>query len=447
MLLTHWLRNLAHMLQRRATRRYSSPARRRLPNCRGIHEVEILEDRSLLSVITVDVATDELDGNINDGDVSLRDAIAAANAGDTITFNPAQMGSSTIILTLGQLTIDKSLTIDGESNGITIDAQGNSRIFTIDDGNFTPDQTVSLSGLTITGGNDDFGAGISNRENLSVTDSTVTGNSATGDGGGIFNRGTLDLSQSNVSGNSAYYGGGLSNSSTGTATVSSSTFSNNLGQRSGGGIDNRSVGGTLTLNDSTLSGNTSNAGAGLFNEINATTTIRNSRFSDNYTSGGGGGIFNNGTATVANSTISGNTGGYGGAGIHNIRNLTLTNSTLTLNYSPYKGGGFLNSGTATVTNSTVVNNTGYYGGGIYNEGGTTTVRNSIITGNISDNGPDVRGSFMSNAHNVIGNTSSSSGFGGTDDIGTNPADVIELTLANNGGLTLTLALVDSPTNP
>ena len=71
--------------------------------------MEPLEDRRLLS-ITVNSLVDEQDGNIVDGDVSLRDAIANAASGETINFSV----TGTINLTgLGDLVINKNLTING----------------------------------------------------------------------------------------------------------------------------------------------------------------------------------------------------------------------------------------------------------------------------------------------------------------------------------------------
>ena len=166
---------------RRRRRSGTQPFRRRL-------RIEPLEDRRLLS-ITVNTLVDELDGSIVDGDVSLRDAIAAAPAGETIEFAPALTsgGPATINLSLGQLAINKSLTINGPgANLLTIDASGNdptptvnngdgSRVFSVGGGN------VSISGLTLTGG-DMFGdgGGIYNTANLTVTNSTITGNVAYG---------------------------------------------------------------------------------------------------------------------------------------------------------------------------------------------------------------------------------------------------------------------------
>src|SRR5262245_21800857 len=82
---------------------------------------ETLEDRRLLAIV-VNTAVDELDGSIADGDISLRDAIAAAPAGETINFNAALNGA-TMSLTLGELQIARSLTIDtvGLVAGLTID--------------------------------------------------------------------------------------------------------------------------------------------------------------------------------------------------------------------------------------------------------------------------------------------------------------------------------------
>ena len=116
---------------RRALRRRSEPQplRRRL-------RFEPLEDRRLLS-ITVNTLVDEADGSVVDGDISLRDAIALAPAGETINFAPALTsgGPAAINLALGELAIKRKLSIAGPgAHLLTIDAQGNSRLFNIDDG-------------------------------------------------------------------------------------------------------------------------------------------------------------------------------------------------------------------------------------------------------------------------------------------------------------------------
>ena len=93
------------------------------------------------------------------------------------------------------------------------------RIFTVAAG-----IEVSISGLTITGGSGggifssgifSSGGGIANAGTLTLTDCTLSGNSATGigngngSGGGISNTGTLALTDCTLSGNTAIAGGGI----------------------------------------------------------------------------------------------------------------------------------------------------------------------------------------------------------------------------------------------
>ena len=94
---------------------------------------------------------------------------------------------------------------------------------------------------------------------MSLTSVTVSGNSAGGQlGGGILNQGTLTLTNSTVSGNSSTFstsplggtgGGGIHNDNSGTMTLINSTVSGNTG----GGIRSD---GTMTMTNSTVSGNT-----------------------------------------------------------------------------------------------------------------------------------------------------------------------------------------------
>jgi hypothetical protein len=176
---------------------------------------------------------------------------------------------------------------------------------------------VEISGLTIANGLVfDVGGGIFNAGTLTITNSTLSGNSA-GGGGGIFSSGTLTINSSTLSGNSASFntrfgsGGGISSS--GTPTINSSALSGNSANgfgSSGGGI---SSSGTLTINSSTLSGNSANV-------FNAT----------------GGGIYNTGALSVTSSTLSGNSAG-GGGGIFISTSATVTalrNTILAGNTAP-----------------------------------------------------------------------------------------------------------------
>jgi hypothetical protein len=103
-----------------------------------------------------------------------------------------------------QLTINKNITISGPgANLLTIKAfdptpatknGDGSRVFTIDDGSTTTVRDVSISGLTLTGGDvATSGGAISSAENLVVTDCVINGNNtgmlfSSGAGGGIFSQ-------------------------------------------------------------------------------------------------------------------------------------------------------------------------------------------------------------------------------------------------------------------
>ena len=89
--------------------------------------------------------------------LSLREALALADANpgaDTIEFAAAYLANQTIVLQQGELTVASDVTVDGGDLGITIDANGASRVLHLQGG-----AEVTLDGLTLTGGrttDDDF---------------------------------------------------------------------------------------------------------------------------------------------------------------------------------------------------------------------------------------------------------------------------------------------------
>jgi hypothetical protein len=233
-----------------------------------------------LAALSAEAATITVINSADGGPGSLRQALADANDGDTIDFSV----SGTIALTSGELVVDKNMTISGPgATNLSVDGNASSRVLHINS-----DKTVTISGLTIANGAGDSGGGIYNEHAaLTLSNCTVSGNSASHFGGGIFSYGslrsaTLTLNNSTISGNSASFGGGIDNY-VATLTANNSTLSGNSASF-GGGIENVAGYGsaTLTLNNSTLSGNSATDGGGIYNAfatLNITDTILNARVS------------------------------------------------------------------------------------------------------------------------------------------------------------------------
>ena len=105
--------------------------------------LELLEDRTVLSTLTVL-------NTLDSGAGSLRDTIKAARSGDTIVF-ASSLSGQTITLTSGELAISKSLDIEGPGAGLlAISGNNASRVFDISQ-NQKP-VTVTIAGLTIENG-------------------------------------------------------------------------------------------------------------------------------------------------------------------------------------------------------------------------------------------------------------------------------------------------------
>ena len=209
----------------------------------GAHERQTVAGLNL----TVDTTIDENDGDYSAGDLSLREAIGLANGNagtDTITFSSLFDTAQTIALGSQLPTIVDSVTINGPgANRLTISAgdgvdgtfgtDDGFRIFNIDDGDDGNLMDVEISSLLLTGADvpssDQLGNGgaILNRENLTVTSSTISDNSASFSGGGIYNEasGILTVANTSISNNSSDFGGGIF--SVGLMDITSSTISNN----------------------------------------------------------------------------------------------------------------------------------------------------------------------------------------------------------------------------
>ena len=213
-----------------------------------------------------------------DGVLTFLEAFEAANRNQPVGDAPAgsftepdvirfaEGLSGTVLLEEGELVIHGDLNIEGpEAAQLAFDAEGTSRVFLIE-----PGVRANLSGMAITGGSAGAGGGIySNYGTLTVTNCTLSGNSATGylgSGGGIHSSGTLTVTNSTLSGNStSYYGGGLCNDR-GTLTLTNSTLSRNSAYEDGGGIYISGVSSTTTLNNTIVTGNVAPSGPDVYDD-------------------------------------------------------------------------------------------------------------------------------------------------------------------------------------
>jgi hypothetical protein len=203
--------------------------------------------------LVVDTLAEESDGNYSLGDRSLREMLGLANGSvdspQTIAFATSltSAGPATILLSRGELFITDSLTINGPgANLLTIDASGNdrtpmtnngdgSRVINVNDFTSTV-QTVSITGLTLTGGDLPHpGGGIGSLESLTLTACAIINNSASIGGGIYIQQRNLNLIDSTISGNAANRGGGIETYQ-GTLNMTNCTVSGNIAFDRGGGI-------------------------------------------------------------------------------------------------------------------------------------------------------------------------------------------------------------------
>jgi hypothetical protein len=345
--------------------------------------------------IVVNTTKDQIDP-AGSKTVSLRDAVAKANAGGgaTITFDPKVFATHQLIsLTAanGGLELSEifgSIKIVGPAAGVSIGGPNATGIFVVD-----PSVTATFTGLTLVGGgtsSEGFSTAVNNSGNLTISTCTITGNT----GGGIENNsGTLLLENSTVSDNSVPYG-------------------------SAGGIFNS---GAATIIDCNISDN-----SGLFGGLNLshTETVR-PRLGAPATVAGG--IYNDGTLKLTNSTLSGNSNVGNGGAILNDNGGTTSIADCTI--------------TANISNQAAVQND--------NDSSTLVIANTIIAGNTSTvASADVGGIFKSLGHNLIGEVdSNSSGWTKSDLTGSDahPLKPKLSALGNFSGPTLSIVpLAGSP---
>lgn len=244
---------------------------------------------------------------------SVQAAVDAASPGATILICAGTY--------LGSVAVNKDLTLVGAGDGADpasntiLDAQGNSRVLTT-----SGESTVTLQGLRLTGGDAVDGGGVYNGSDLTMTDCTVTGNTATRYGVGI-------------------YSGGDRLTMTGCAVTS------NFGAGHGGGI--YSVSPLVTMTDCEVSGNETTRNAGGIQLEEGRALLTGCTIARNWAGGAIGGILNwAGSLILEDSHVTGNSGnGVGGVYVltsSDGRITVLGDTSICLNTLP-QCGGFTNS--------------------------------------------------------------------------------------------------------
>lgn len=246
------------------------------------------------------------------------------------------------------LSSNSTAAAPGNGGGLHVTSDGNVTIFggTVNN-NFAASEggglwngtgTMNVTGTTIDGNTadgdaaDNGGGGLFQLPGgtLIVKNAIITNNDATGasgSGGGILNTSVLEVSNTMISGNSASRaGGGIEGTDGSTATLDRVRLTNNstaAAPGNGGGV-HITAAGDMDITNSVVSGNTaSNEGGGLWNGAGTMNVLRTTV--DNNDAPEGGGIFNNGgTVNLSISTISTNTNdGLFNQGTFNVEATTI----------------------------------------------------------------------------------------------------------------------------
>jgi len=364
---------------------------------------------------------------------SLPYAVANANPGDVITF--ALSPACSVISLANQMNVNTNLTIDGPgASGLAVSGTpGTSLAFAIAGG-----VTANISGLTIEGFTTLEGGSIVNGGSLTLTNSSITGNSAGGPG----------------------YGSGIYNS--GTAVVTNSTFSDNNAFESAGAIYN--TGTAVVTNSTFLDNGATLVGAGILNSGQATIDVSESTFLDNTAGAEGSAIYNFGTAVVTNSTFLDNNAGFEGPGIFNLggaifnqNQMSIADSTISGNlgggivagsggfnpFPPTNHDAVVPNGVTYVTHSTISGNSQ----GIFDDptilpfgdstGSTFLVATILANNELAGPNQDCEGVAPTDGGYNL-DDDGTCGFSGTS-LSDTPAGLAPA-LANNGGPTQTIAL-------
>ena len=403
----------------------------------GLGEVNI-PDLDMTHVVTVgdDVFYGEVYGRLG-----LREAITlAAVDGKDITFanyygtSDAIFGD-TIVLTEGEILIDFDATITGlDAASLAVQATEDARIFNVATGT-----TVSVSGLTLTGGSTTGrGGAILSYGDLTLENMVFTGNESAMDGGAIRqDYGSLTLINVDFDNNTANYGGGVY-VFRGSLSVEGGSFQENSAAYGGAvylrevviaefdGVDfndNDTVydggavfqfKGNMSITGGEFKDNIGRYGAAVYVQEAATAEFSGVDFTNNDAAISGGAIYQLGgnvvvtggefedndaikgdagavyitgdvavTSTLIDSAIfTNNTAAGRGGAVRSFSDLTLENAVFTGNSTVLDGGAVrLDGASLTLINTDFDGNEACYGGGVYVYQGSLTAEGGTFEQN------------------------------------------------------------------
>lgn len=440
---------------------------------------------------TVTTTADRDNGSCVVGDCSLREAIKYAASGDVVTFG---LSGIFTIGSLGEIEIDKNLTIDGLNTNVMdtqtmISGGAAYRLFKITSGNVHIKEVFLTQGYTETYSADDPGGacilntgGALTLYTVRITNSQASYKSA----GAIYSRGDLTMDNCYITGNSnqgSYSGGAVAavgvSEDQATVNITDTYFGYNTCQGNGGALSLIQANAQIarcTFEQNNGQGSTTTGGGGAVLVNQATADISDTTFDSNQTLYNGGAVcvISTSTATVTGSTFTGNQCRYHGGGLYQYNgSLHITNCTFAGNQSWRHGGGiwaFTPAGSptridfTTITDNTADSDCGAggtcddgNGGGLYLEGTYYALKGVLLAGNHDSTTsgtvqPDcgrTSGSFQTAGGNLVGvNTGCDSSFPtGSPNVNEDYAGTAVLplaagldALADNGGLTQTCAL-------
>ena len=199
------------------------------------------------------------------------------------------------------------------------------------------------------------GSAIFNMDTMTITGSKFKNNDATAsDGGAIFNIGGITITETIFKNNA---GGAIVNW-LGDVSVTESTFTGNTADFNGAGIYNFL--GDVTVTDSTFTGNSANEDAGAIYNLAGDLTVTGSVFDGNLAAGNAGAILNWGVTVIEDCIFKNNVATYAGAIYNREGTLTVTGCHITDNHAYQDGGAFYwwpNYSTSTVNFNRIVGNT------------------------------------------------------------------------------------------